>query len=111
MSGCSTVVLQLKCFSYSITKVQENVQCEIFGTVCDEARAAYKQDLIKEFACNSVIIFLALDIVCVLQIDEMQSALDFCTSFVRDWHAGYTVNEHCDKLGLSADSNGQEMET
>uniref|UniRef100_UPI00358F67CE adenylate kinase isoenzyme 6 n=1 Tax=Myxine glutinosa TaxID=7769 RepID=UPI00358F67CE len=39
---------------YELRKVQENVQCEIFGTVLEEAHRSYRFEIVKELPSNTL---------------------------------------------------------
>ena len=39
--------------NYNIRKIQENVQCEIFQTILDEAKDSYRNDIVFELTSNS----------------------------------------------------------
>ena len=41
------------CRGYSGKKLEDNIQCEIFMTVLEEARGAYKADIVHELPSNS----------------------------------------------------------
>ncbi len=40
----------------------------------------------------------------------MQSNADWCAEFVRAWHAGYTVNEHNQKMGTDDQGANGDMD-
>uniref|UniRef100_A0A915KZ92 Adenylate kinase isoenzyme 6 homolog n=1 Tax=Romanomermis culicivorax TaxID=13658 RepID=A0A915KZ92_ROMCU len=45
---------RLKARNYSESKIRENVECEIFGVLCDEARDSYKSNVVQpELASNT----------------------------------------------------------
>jgi adenylate kinase len=39
--------------NYNMRKIQENVQCEIFQTILDEAKDSYRNDIVFELVSNS----------------------------------------------------------
>jgi adenylate kinase len=39
--------------NYPENKIQENVQCEIFQTILDEAKDSYKEEIVHELASNA----------------------------------------------------------
>uniref|UniRef100_A0A8C4R9X2 Adenylate kinase isoenzyme 6 n=1 Tax=Eptatretus burgeri TaxID=7764 RepID=A0A8C4R9X2_EPTBU len=39
---------------YELRKVQENVQCEIFGTIFEEAHSSYRFEIVKELPSNTL---------------------------------------------------------
>jgi hypothetical protein len=49
-------------------------------------------------------------IICFVQVDEMQSNANWCSEFVRAWHAGYTVNEHNQKMCTNGSTANGDME-
>ena len=38
---------------YSGKKLEDNIQCEIFQTILDEARESYKQEIVHELPSNT----------------------------------------------------------
>lgn len=52
---CSTEQLfdRLTARGYSERKVSENVECEIFGTILEEARGAYDADIVHELQSDT----------------------------------------------------------
>jgi adenylate kinase len=38
---------------YAAKKLEENIQCEIFQTILEEAKASYREELVHELASNS----------------------------------------------------------
>ncbi|KAE9553533.1 hypothetical protein FO519_003226 [Halicephalobus sp. NKZ332] len=47
---CSNTILfdRLTARGYSEQKIKENVECEIFGTIVEEAKESYKEEIVKE---------------------------------------------------------------
>lgn len=56
---------------YEGKKLEENVQCEIFQTVLDEAKEAYREEVVVELPSNTE--------------DEMESNLMRCEGWVTAW--------------------------
>ena len=52
-------------------KIQENVQCEIFQTILDEAQESYKPEIVFELSSNSP--------------DEMETNLNKIQDWVKQW--------------------------
>ncbi|XP_046549868.1 adenylate kinase isoenzyme 6-like [Haliotis rubra] len=56
---------------YSGKKLEENIQCEIFQTILDEAREAYKPQIVHELPSNTP--------------DEMEDNLDKILAWIEQW--------------------------
>jgi len=56
---------------YSGTKLTENVQCEIFQTILEEARESYRKEIVHELNSNTP--------------DEMETNLDQIEQWVQQW--------------------------
>ena len=56
---------------YSARKIQENVQCEIFQTILDEATESYKPEIVFELKSNSP--------------DDMEKNLNQIQEWVKQW--------------------------
>ena len=57
--------------NYSERKIQENVQCEIFQTILDEARDSYRPEIVFELNSNTP--------------DEMEENLERIVKWVKHW--------------------------
>ena len=57
--------------SYSQRKIQENVQCEIFQTILDEARDSYKPEIVIEMNSNTP--------------DDMEKNLNQIQTWIKNW--------------------------
>ncbi|XP_046358973.2 adenylate kinase isoenzyme 6-like [Haliotis rufescens] len=60
---------------YSGKKLEENIQCEIFQTILDEAREAYKPEIVHEVPSNTP--------------DEMEDNLDKISAWVQEWNISH----------------------
>jgi adenylate kinase len=49
---CGTTVLydRLAARNYQQSKIQQNIECEIFGIVAEEAKEAYKEEIVHELS-------------------------------------------------------------
>lgn len=49
---CNNTILfdRLKERGYNENKIKENVECEIFGALAEEARESYAEDIVKELS-------------------------------------------------------------
>lgn len=56
---------------YSEKKLTENVECEIFQTILEEAKESYKKEIVHELASNTP--------------DEMETNLDQIERWVQQW--------------------------
>lgn len=56
---------------YSGKKLTENVECEIFQTILEEARESYRKEMVHELKSNTP--------------DEMETNLDQIEEWVRQW--------------------------
>jgi len=59
------------CRGYTGKKLEDNVQCEIFQTILEEAQGAYKPDIVHELPSNTP--------------DDMEENLDKITAWVEEW--------------------------
>lgn len=59
--------------AYNPRKIQENVQCEIFQTILDEAKESYNPDIVVELASNTP--------------DDMEKNLAQIQTWVKNWKA------------------------
>lgn len=60
------------CYSgYTGKKLEDNVQCEIFQTVLEEAQAAYKVDIVHELPSDTP--------------DDMEENVDKITAWIEEW--------------------------
>lgn len=57
--------------NYPVRKIQENVQCEIFQTILDEAKESYKPEIVFELNSNTP--------------EEMDSNLNQIQDWVKQW--------------------------
>ena len=57
--------------NYPVRKIQENVQCEIFQTILDEAQESYKAEIVFELHSNTP--------------EEMDSNLNKIQDWVKQW--------------------------
>ena len=57
--------------NYSKRKLEENVQCEIFQTILDEARESYKPEIVFELTSNTP--------------EEMDNNLTQIQNWVKQW--------------------------
>lgn len=73
----ATLYERLEKRGYSATKIQENVQCEIFQTILDEARESYRPEIVFELASNTP--------------DDMDRNLEEIKSWVNQWKAEHHV--------------------
>ena len=60
---------------YNSKKLEDNVQCEIFQTILDEAREAYKTEIVHELQSNTP--------------EEMEDNLDKLASWIEQWRASH----------------------
>lgn len=56
---------------YNERKVKENVECEIFGTLAEEARDSYKEDVVQELQSDTV--------------EQMEENLNKILNWVQAW--------------------------
>ena len=59
------------CRGYSEKKITENVQCEIFQTLLDEAKEAYDEQIVHELPSNSP--------------DNMEENLERILTWITQW--------------------------
>ena len=59
------------CRGYSGKKLTDNVECEIFQTILEEARESYKKDIVHELPSNTP--------------DELETNLEQIEAWVRQW--------------------------
>lgn len=60
---------------YSSKKIEENVQCEIFQTILDEAKESYKNEIVHELQSNTP--------------DEMEDNLDKICLWIQTWKSSH----------------------
>ena len=65
--------LSFFCRGYKSKKLDDNIQCEIFQTILEEARESYKADIIHELQSNTP--------------DDMEDNLDKIVSWIQQWKA------------------------
>ncbi|XP_041362385.1 adenylate kinase isoenzyme 6-like [Gigantopelta aegis] len=70
-----TLYERLEKRGYSSKKLEDNVQCEIFQTILDEAREAYKSEIVHELQSNTP--------------EEMEDNLDKMALWIEDWRASH----------------------
>ena len=58
---------------YTGKKLEENVQCEIFQTILEEARDSYKTEIVHELSSNTP--------------DELEDNLDKILAWIQQWKA------------------------
>ena len=58
---------------YTGKKLQDNVQCEIFQTILEEARDSYKHEIVHELPSNTP--------------EEMEDNLDKILKWIEEWKA------------------------
>lgn len=66
---CSNTLLydRLAERGYDHTKIKENIECEIFGSLLEEARESYKEEIIHELQSETVAQMHAnVDLICRL---------------------------------------------
>ena len=64
--------LPTSCYrGYTGKKLEDNVQCEIFQTILEEAQGSYKPDIVHELPSNTP--------------DDMEENLDKITAWVEEW--------------------------
>ena len=57
--------------NYPDAKISNNMECEIFQTILDEAREAFEEDLVMELSSNTT--------------EEHTANLDKLVSWINDW--------------------------
>jgi len=67
----TTLYERLEQRGYSEKKLTENVECEIFQTILEEARESYRKEIVHELASNTP--------------DEMEANLDQIERWVQQW--------------------------
>ncbi|VDK64394.1 unnamed protein product [Cylicostephanus goldi] len=55
-----------------ILQIRENIECEIFGSLLEEAKDSYKEDIIHELKSETV--------------DQMHANVDYVCQLVSEWH-------------------------
>ncbi len=70
-TGNTLLYERLEKRAYSQRKIQENVQCEIFQTILDEARDSYKPEIVYELQSNTP--------------EEMENNIQQIESWVKQW--------------------------
>lgn len=88
------------CRGYSGKKLEDNIQCEIFGTILEEAIDSYKKDSVFELSSNNA--------------DEMDENVEQIVQWIEQWKQnkmwflnvatlGFSdVNKTCAKLALAS---------
>lgn len=73
MLRCDNTILynRLAKRDYSKRKIEENVQCEIFQTILDEATESYKPEIVLELKSNSP--------------DDMETNLTHIDEWIKKW--------------------------
>ena len=59
------------CRGYTGKKLQDNVQCEIFQTILEEAKESYKEEIVHELPSNTP--------------EDMEDNLDKVVEWVNQW--------------------------
>jgi len=67
----TTLYERLEQKGYSGKKLTENVECEIFQTILEEARESYRKEIVHELKSNTP--------------DEMETNLDQIERWVQQW--------------------------
>uniref|UniRef100_A0A914WYF6 Adenylate kinase isoenzyme 6 homolog n=1 Tax=Plectus sambesii TaxID=2011161 RepID=A0A914WYF6_9BILA len=70
---CDNTILydRLKTRGYPEKKLRENVECEIFGTLLDEATDSYPADVVKEFQSDT--------------LEQMEENAEVIVDFAKNW--------------------------
>ncbi|VDL69973.1 unnamed protein product [Nippostrongylus brasiliensis] len=70
---CSNTLLydRLAERGYDDTKIKENIECEIFGSLLEEARDSYKEEIIHELQSETV--------------DQMHANVDYICQLANEW--------------------------
>lgn len=71
---------QLTCFfcrDYSEKKIQENVECEIFQTILEEARESYSNNIVHECSSNTP--------------EDMEVNLENIQAWIQQWHGSWNA--------------------
>ncbi|XGW10962.1 hypothetical protein V3C99_012451 [Haemonchus contortus] len=74
---CSNTLLydRLAQRGYDPTKIKENIECEIFGSLLEEARDSYKQEIIHELQSETV--------------DQMHANIDYICRLASEWRPSH----------------------
>ncbi|KJH46900.1 tRNA pseudouridine synthase A [Dictyocaulus viviparus] len=74
---CSNTLLydRLAQRGYDANKIRENIECEIFGSLLEEARDSYQEDIIYELQSETV--------------DQMYSNIDFICGLIAEWRLAH----------------------
>jgi adenylate kinase len=64
---------------YPLKKIQENVQCEIFQTILDEATESYKPEIVFELQSNTP--------------EQMESNIQQIQAWVKQWKLDNNICE------------------
>ncbi|XP_052102479.1 adenylate kinase isoenzyme 6-like [Mytilus californianus] len=67
----SILYTRLESRGYNGKKLEDNIQCEIFQTILEEARDSYKTEIVHELASNTP--------------DDMEDNLDKILSWIEQW--------------------------
>lgn len=62
---------------YHGKKLEDNIDCEIFGTIFEEAIDSYKKDIVFELSSNDS--------------DEMEKNVDYIVQWIMNWKEQNTV--------------------
>ena len=65
---------------YTGKKLSDNIECEIFQTLLDEARESYKPEIVHELQSNTP--------------DEMEQNLENIANWIEQWKASHP--QHCE---------------
>lgn len=63
---------------YNERKLQENIQCEIFQTILDEAKESYRSEIVFELSSNTP--------------DEMDENLNRIVTWVNEWKTSHNIS-------------------
>ncbi|KAJ3057418.1 hypothetical protein HK097_007597 [Rhizophlyctis rosea] len=69
----SVLYPRLKKRNYNTNKITENIECEIMEVVVEEARASYKEEIVKELQSNS--------------LNDMEDNVDWVESWINEFEA------------------------
>jgi adenylate kinase len=64
--------------NYSSHKIQENVQCEIFQTILDEAKDSYRHEIVFELNSNSP--------------DDMEENINRIEKWIKQWKIDHNIS-------------------
>merc|ERR1712226_1536616 len=66
---------RLQARGYTGKKLEDNIQCEIFQTILDEAKESYKQEIVHELPSNTP--------------EEMEDNLEKIIAWIEQWKQGH----------------------